>query len=208
MTSLPSEKLASLPLADMDGTLADRAPGAAGAVRAKTGTLTRVTALSGFARLAGGERARFSILVNGYRSGDRDAMDAVDDFVTALVTLVGIEVELGRDPPDRFDQLDGEGRRAEEDLSLGQIRIELAQARGSSELGPQLRRHAAEEAFASVVDVIPGHDRDPSASVVHRSSCRRCFLVGRPAPRSRLTGGRRRSRSIGSTAGAGGVRSS
>jgi D-alanyl-D-alanine carboxypeptidase/D-alanyl-D-alanine-endopeptidase (penicillin-binding protein 4) len=80
------EWVASMPLANLDGTLADRASGATGAVRAKTGTLTRVTALSGYARLASGERARFSILVNGYRSGDRDAMNAVDGFVTALAT--------------------------------------------------------------------------------------------------------------------------
>lgn len=80
------EWVASLPLANLDGTLADRATGATGAVRAKTGTLTRVTALSGYVRLASGERARFSILVNGYRSSDRAAMDAVDDFVTALAT--------------------------------------------------------------------------------------------------------------------------
>jgi len=80
------EWVASMPLANLDGTLEDRASGAAGAVRAKTGTLTRVTALSGYVRLANGERARFSILVNGYRSSDRSAMNAVDAFVTALAT--------------------------------------------------------------------------------------------------------------------------
>jgi D-alanyl-D-alanine carboxypeptidase/D-alanyl-D-alanine-endopeptidase (penicillin-binding protein 4) len=80
------EWIASMPLANLDGTLADRASGATGSVRAKTGTLTRVTALSGYAQLASGERARFSILVNGYKSGDRAAMNAVDDFVTALAT--------------------------------------------------------------------------------------------------------------------------
>jgi D-alanyl-D-alanine carboxypeptidase/D-alanyl-D-alanine-endopeptidase (penicillin-binding protein 4) len=78
------EWIAAMPLANLDGTLADRASGATGAVRAKTGTLTRVTALSGYVRLASGERGLFSILVNGYRSGDRAAMDAVDDFVTEL----------------------------------------------------------------------------------------------------------------------------
>ncbi|MEZ4216756.1 MAG: D-alanyl-D-alanine carboxypeptidase/D-alanyl-D-alanine-endopeptidase [Myxococcota bacterium] len=80
------EWMASMPIADVDGTLSDRAAGAAGWVRAKTGTLTRVTALSGLAQLASGERVRFSILVNGYRSGDRDAMRAVDGFVEALVS--------------------------------------------------------------------------------------------------------------------------
>jgi len=78
------EWVAAMPLANLDGTLEDRASGATGAVRAKTGTLTRVTALSGWVRLASGERARFSILVNGYRGGDGPAMDAVDDFVTAI----------------------------------------------------------------------------------------------------------------------------
>lgn len=80
------EWIASMPLASLDGTLEDRAEGAAGAVRAKTGTLTRVTALSGYARLSTGERARFSILVNGYRGSDRAAMNAVDAFVAALTT--------------------------------------------------------------------------------------------------------------------------
>jgi D-alanyl-D-alanine carboxypeptidase/D-alanyl-D-alanine-endopeptidase (penicillin-binding protein 4) len=80
------EWIASMAIADRDGTLKKRAEGAAGKVRAKTGTLNRVTALSGLANLQGGERVRFSILVNGYRSGDREAMDAVDGFVTALVT--------------------------------------------------------------------------------------------------------------------------
>lgn len=80
------EWIAAMPIADVDGTLATRAPGAAGWVRAKTGTLTRVTALSGLAQLASGERVRFSILVNGYRSGDHDAIRAVDEFVEALVS--------------------------------------------------------------------------------------------------------------------------
>ena len=80
------EWMAAMPLANLDGTLADRAAGAAGSVRAKTGTLTRVTALSGYVRLMSGERARFSLLVNGYRGGDRAAMNAVDDFVTVAAT--------------------------------------------------------------------------------------------------------------------------
>jgi len=80
------EWVASMPLANLDGTLADRAAGATGAVRAKTGTLNRVTALSGYVRLASGEQGRFSILVNGYRGSDLAAMNAVDDFVTTLAT--------------------------------------------------------------------------------------------------------------------------
>ena len=84
--SFGPEWVASMPLANLDGTLAERAVGAAGAVRAKTGTLDRVTALSGYVRLSTGEWGRFSILVNGYRGSDAAAIGAVDDFVAALTT--------------------------------------------------------------------------------------------------------------------------
>jgi serine-type D-Ala-D-Ala carboxypeptidase/endopeptidase (penicillin-binding protein 4) len=83
------EFMAALPIASRDGTLQKRAHGAEGVVRAKTGLLTRITALSGFADLGGGERAVFSILVNGYRSSDEAAMGAVDRFVAELVRSDG-----------------------------------------------------------------------------------------------------------------------
>jgi D-alanyl-D-alanine carboxypeptidase/D-alanyl-D-alanine-endopeptidase (penicillin-binding protein 4) len=79
------EFVAGLPIAAADGTLEKRADGAALAVRAKTGLLTRVTGLSGYARGADGERLVFSILVNGYRGSDEEAMRALDGFVAALV---------------------------------------------------------------------------------------------------------------------------
>jgi len=87
---------AALPIAARDGTLEERAAGAADVVRGKTGLLNRVTALSGFAVIPAGtrlseerrstesERAVFSILVNGYRVGDELAMDTVDRFVAEL----------------------------------------------------------------------------------------------------------------------------
>ena len=74
-----------IPLAGEDGTLERRAGKARGAVRAKTGLLNQVTALSGYARLPDGEPVTFSLLVNGYRGSDEDAMAAVDRFVAALV---------------------------------------------------------------------------------------------------------------------------
>ncbi len=76
---------ASLPIASADGTLEKRARDAAYRVRAKTGLLTRVTSLSGYAELPDGERAVFSVIVNGFRVGAGEAMDAVDGFVAALV---------------------------------------------------------------------------------------------------------------------------
>jgi D-alanyl-D-alanine carboxypeptidase/D-alanyl-D-alanine-endopeptidase (penicillin-binding protein 4) len=75
---------AALPIAAADGTLAERASGAPFRVRAKTGLLTRVTGLSGYAQRAGGGRVAFSVLVNGFRGSAESAMDAVDRFAEAL----------------------------------------------------------------------------------------------------------------------------
>lgn len=80
------ELLAALPIAAEDGTLERRADAAAGAVRAKTGLLTGVTGLSGFAR-GGGRQVVFSVLANGYPAGDQAAMDALDRFAAALAHL-------------------------------------------------------------------------------------------------------------------------
>jgi D-alanyl-D-alanine carboxypeptidase/D-alanyl-D-alanine-endopeptidase (penicillin-binding protein 4) len=79
------ELVAALPIAGADGTLARRAAGASGAVRAKTGLLDGVTSLSGLAELADGRLVCFSILVNGFRQGTPAAQQAVDGFVEALV---------------------------------------------------------------------------------------------------------------------------
>jgi D-alanyl-D-alanine carboxypeptidase/D-alanyl-D-alanine-endopeptidase (penicillin-binding protein 4) len=83
--ALAPEFQAALPLAGADGTLSDRAEGAAGRVRAKTGLLTRVTGLSGYALREDGERLTFSILVNGFRGSAQAAMNAVDRFAEALL---------------------------------------------------------------------------------------------------------------------------
>jgi len=80
------EFVASLPIAAGDGTLEKRAAEAADAVRAKTGLLTRITALSGFAELADGTQVVFSLIANGFGSSAEGAMDAVDGFVNALTT--------------------------------------------------------------------------------------------------------------------------
>jgi D-alanyl-D-alanine carboxypeptidase/D-alanyl-D-alanine-endopeptidase (penicillin-binding protein 4) len=79
------ELLSSLPIAGADGTLEDRAEAAANRVRAKTGLLTRVTALSGLAEREDGSQVIFSVLVNGYRGSDEGAMAALDRFVAELV---------------------------------------------------------------------------------------------------------------------------
>ena len=77
---------AALPIAASDGTLQERAEASRARVRAKTGLLTRVTSLSGFAQAPDGERLIFSILVNGFRGSASSAMRAVDGVAAALVT--------------------------------------------------------------------------------------------------------------------------
>jgi D-alanyl-D-alanine carboxypeptidase/D-alanyl-D-alanine-endopeptidase (penicillin-binding protein 4) len=78
------EFVAALPIAAADGTLEKRTEGAADRVRAKTGLLTRITSLSGYAMSADGQPLVFSILVNGFSSSDEAAMDAVDHFASEL----------------------------------------------------------------------------------------------------------------------------
>jgi D-alanyl-D-alanine carboxypeptidase/D-alanyl-D-alanine-endopeptidase (penicillin-binding protein 4) len=75
----------ALPIAGRDGTLSQRAPGAADAVRAKTGLLNGAAALSGYARTRDGTDLVFSLVVNDYTRGDADAMAGIDGFATALV---------------------------------------------------------------------------------------------------------------------------
>lgn len=79
------EFVSALPIAAADGTLAERVEGAAHGVRAKTGSLTRVTGLSGYAHRPDGGVLVFSLLVNGFRGGTEDAWQGVDAFVEELV---------------------------------------------------------------------------------------------------------------------------
>jgi serine-type D-Ala-D-Ala carboxypeptidase/endopeptidase (penicillin-binding protein 4) len=76
------ELLSSLPLAGRTGTLKDRMRlgAAAGVVRAKTGTTSNASALSGFA----GSRYVFSILQNGFPVSWSWARIAQDRFATVL----------------------------------------------------------------------------------------------------------------------------
>jgi D-alanyl-D-alanine carboxypeptidase/D-alanyl-D-alanine-endopeptidase (penicillin-binding protein 4) len=78
------EFIAALPIAAADGTLKKRTGGAADRVRAKTGLLTRITSLSGYAVSADGHPIVFSVLVNGFPGSDEAAMEAVDRFASEL----------------------------------------------------------------------------------------------------------------------------
>jgi D-alanyl-D-alanine carboxypeptidase/D-alanyl-D-alanine-endopeptidase (penicillin-binding protein 4) len=84
---LGPELTAGLPIAGTDGTLRRRAKGARGRVRAKTGLLSSVVALSGYAEGPSGELRIFSVLLNGLRGDVHGAMAALDAFAQALTEV-------------------------------------------------------------------------------------------------------------------------
>ena len=81
--------LQSLPVAGVDGTLRSRMKGTAAEknLRAKTGSLSHVTALGGYVTSAGGERYILSILINNYlgpASGPTGAKRIEDEIAVVL----------------------------------------------------------------------------------------------------------------------------
>ena len=84
--------VASLPTGGQDGTLARRWSGkpAKGRVRAKTGTLDKVTTLAGYIAVEGGRVLVFAILVNDIPPGQRSVVRAMaDDMVDSLAAYLG-----------------------------------------------------------------------------------------------------------------------
>ena len=83
--------VASLPVAGNDGTLAKRWQGhpAQGRVRAKTGTLDKVSTLAGYVGVDGGHLLAFAILANDIPGGQRGAVRAMaDDMVDSLAAYL------------------------------------------------------------------------------------------------------------------------
>jgi serine-type D-Ala-D-Ala carboxypeptidase/endopeptidase (penicillin-binding protein 4) len=76
----------ALPVAGVDGTLRSRMKGtpAEGNVRAKTGTLDKARALSGYLTTADGRQLLFSFLANNYTARTRDVDGAVDAILARL----------------------------------------------------------------------------------------------------------------------------
>ncbi|MCC6591142.1 MAG: D-alanyl-D-alanine carboxypeptidase/D-alanyl-D-alanine-endopeptidase [Bryobacterales bacterium] len=75
----------SLPVGGEDGSLGQRFKENAGAVRAKTGTLTHVTALAGYLDTKAGERLAFSIVVNNANASATAIRQAVDKIVVLFL---------------------------------------------------------------------------------------------------------------------------
>jgi D-alanyl-D-alanine carboxypeptidase/D-alanyl-D-alanine-endopeptidase (penicillin-binding protein 4) len=84
-----SEFVSSLGIAARDGTMRLRMEGtdAAGRLRAKTGTLERVTALSGYVQSLGGERFVFSVMVNDWAGKSAPVISSIDRLGGMLAAL-------------------------------------------------------------------------------------------------------------------------
>jgi serine-type D-Ala-D-Ala carboxypeptidase/endopeptidase (penicillin-binding protein 4) len=82
-----AEYLSSVPIGGKDGTLKWRFEGSdvAGRLRAKTGTLENVCALSGVVQTAGGETLAFSVLVNDFSGRTGPVVQTIDAVGTALL---------------------------------------------------------------------------------------------------------------------------
>jgi serine-type D-Ala-D-Ala carboxypeptidase/endopeptidase (penicillin-binding protein 4) len=79
----------SLPIAGVDGTLANRLKGTAaeGRVRAKTGSMSNVRALAGYVAGAGGDPIVFAIIANNFDAPPDTINKATDAIVVALAAF-------------------------------------------------------------------------------------------------------------------------
>jgi D-alanyl-D-alanine carboxypeptidase/D-alanyl-D-alanine-endopeptidase (penicillin-binding protein 4) len=77
----------TLPVAGIDGSLAERFPqlDSRAHVSAKTGSLSGVKSLSGYATTLRGQQIAFSILTNNFNLPNKEVLDAIDSIVAAIV---------------------------------------------------------------------------------------------------------------------------
>ena len=77
----------TLPVAGVDGSLADRFKNTPlqGVVRGKTGSLTHVNSLSGYATTRSGDHVAFCIIVNNYDMNTKKALDTIDEILGQIV---------------------------------------------------------------------------------------------------------------------------
>ncbi|MDQ2974247.1 MAG: D-alanyl-D-alanine carboxypeptidase/D-alanyl-D-alanine-endopeptidase [Acidobacteriota bacterium] len=81
----------ALPIAGVDGTLRNRfrGTGAENNLRAKTGTLSSASSLSGYVTTAAGEKLVFSIMVNNYPEDMSPTSVCIDPIAVLLASFVG-----------------------------------------------------------------------------------------------------------------------
>jgi D-alanyl-D-alanine carboxypeptidase/D-alanyl-D-alanine-endopeptidase (penicillin-binding protein 4) len=79
----------ALPIAGVDGTLETRMRGtpAESTVRAKTGTMSNIRALAGYARTRDGEQLAFAIMADHFEGPGGAATEAIDHIAVALASF-------------------------------------------------------------------------------------------------------------------------
>ncbi len=94
---LHAEYLVSLPVAGRDGTIRFRMEGseAEGRLRAKTGSQSNMTSLSGYVQAAGGRTLAFAVMVNDYAGRAANVVRSVDAVGTILAASGGTPGALG-----------------------------------------------------------------------------------------------------------------
>ena len=80
--------MAALPISGIDGCLKQRMRenGMKGRVRAKTGTMTGITALSGYVTSKDGEPLAFSIMINGFVKPTKEYEKQIEDQICILLS--------------------------------------------------------------------------------------------------------------------------
>jgi serine-type D-Ala-D-Ala carboxypeptidase/endopeptidase (penicillin-binding protein 4) len=81
--------VAALPVAGVDGTLSGRMRNtpAAGHVRAKTGTMSNIRSMAGYARTRDGETLAFVAMVNNFEGSGAAANQALDTIAVSLASF-------------------------------------------------------------------------------------------------------------------------
>ena len=84
-----SPLMTALPIAGVDGTLAERMKGtpAAGNVRAKTGTMSNIRSLAGYVKTRDGETLAFVVMVNNFEGSGATATQALDTIAIRLASF-------------------------------------------------------------------------------------------------------------------------
>lgn len=155
------ELLASLPVAGVDGTIRNRMGGtlAERRIRAKTGTLQNVTALSGYVTSVGGRELAFAVLVNDYPgrlSRVIPGVDAIGSAVAAVDVPGGGEAAVALAQPPAWEPrtpVDVLGARMVTYYNLGKAEdarnARLLRSALRSEPDPALRAVIAEALYLS-----------------------------------------------------------
>ncbi len=157
---LAPEYLSSVGIAGKDGTLKYRFEGseAVGRLRAKTGTLENVSALSGYVQATGGELFVFAMMVNDYpgRSGPVvQGLDALGAAVAATGSSMGPSraVAALSDTPRPGGELGAVASRIKTYLELGKQRdqrnISFLRTAWRSERDPAVRAVLADSLYQS-----------------------------------------------------------